>query len=62
MPDDLLTSFIVAAEGLAPQVAVFAEEGERSRRLPLPLVEADGASGSLPPLDTARLAGRRLIR
>ena len=45
MPDDLLTSFIVAAEGLAPQVAAFAEEGERSRRLPLPLVEAMARAG-----------------
>jgi indole-3-acetate monooxygenase len=45
MPDDLLTSFIVAAQGLAPQVAAFAEEGERSRRLPLPLVEAMARAG-----------------
>jgi hypothetical protein len=45
LPDDLLTSFIVAAEGLAPQVAAFAEEGERSRRLPLPLVEAMARAG-----------------
>jgi alkylation response protein AidB-like acyl-CoA dehydrogenase len=45
MPDDPLTSFIVAAEGLAPQVAAFAEEGERSRRLPPPLVEAMARAG-----------------
>ena len=45
MPDDLLISFIVAAEDLAPQVAAFAEEGERSRRLPLPLVEAMARAG-----------------
>ncbi len=45
MPDDLLTSFIVAAEGLAPQVAAFAEEGERCHRLPLPLVEAMARAG-----------------
>jgi alkylation response protein AidB-like acyl-CoA dehydrogenase len=45
MPDDLLSSFIVAAEGLAPQVAAFAEEGERSRQLPLPLVESIARAG-----------------
>ena len=45
MPDDLRTSYIVAAEALAPQVAAFAEESERSRRLPLPLVEAMARAG-----------------
>ena len=45
MPDDLRTSYIVAAEGLAPQVAAFAEESERTRRLPLPLVEAMARAG-----------------
>lgn len=42
---DLATSFIVGAEGLAPQVAAFAEESERTRRLPLPLIEAMARAG-----------------
>jgi hypothetical protein len=33
-------SFIDAAKGLGPQIRASIEEIERSRRLPLPLVEA----------------------
>jgi alkylation response protein AidB-like acyl-CoA dehydrogenase len=45
MSDNLSTAFIVAAEALAPQIEAFAEEGERIRRLPLPLVEAIARAG-----------------
>jgi alkylation response protein AidB-like acyl-CoA dehydrogenase len=45
MPDDPPTSFIVAAESLAPQIAALAEEGERTCRLPPPLVEALARAG-----------------
>jgi alkylation response protein AidB-like acyl-CoA dehydrogenase len=45
MPDDLPTSYIVAVEGLTPQIEAFAEESERTRRLPLPLVEAMARAG-----------------
>jgi indole-3-acetate monooxygenase len=45
MPDDLLTSFMEAAEDLVPQVEAFAEEGERIRRLPPSLVESMARAG-----------------
>src|ERR1700689_4386284 len=38
-------SFIDAAKGLAPQIRASMEEIERSRRLPLPLVEAMAQAG-----------------
>src|SRR5215813_10234702 len=37
--------FIEAAGGLAPQIAACADESERARRLPLPLVEAMAQAG-----------------
>jgi len=40
MADNASSSFIAAAASLAPQIRAFAEESERSRRLPMPLVEA----------------------
>jgi indole-3-acetate monooxygenase len=39
------SSFIDAAKGLAPQIQASAEEIERSRRLPLPLVKAMAQAG-----------------
>ena len=38
-------SFIEAASALAPLTAAYAEESERTRRLPLPLVEAMAQAG-----------------
>src|SRR5205823_5931208 len=43
--DTTLPSFIDAAAALAPLVQASAEESERSRRLPTPLVEAMAQSG-----------------
>src|SRR6266700_5757200 len=45
MSDGRASSFIDAAKGLAPQIQASAEEIERSRRLPLPLVEAMAQAG-----------------
>jgi hypothetical protein len=45
MPYVNLSRFVEAARGLAPQIQSSAEEIERSRRLPLPLVEAMAQAG-----------------
>jgi alkylation response protein AidB-like acyl-CoA dehydrogenase len=45
MADTAPSSFIAAAASLAPQIRAFAEEGEQSRRLPMPLVEAMAEAG-----------------
>jgi alkylation response protein AidB-like acyl-CoA dehydrogenase len=39
------SSFVEAAKGLAPQIQASADEIERSRRLPLPLVDAMAQAG-----------------
>ena len=45
MADTAPSSFIAAAVSLAPQIRASAEEGERSRRLPMKLVEAMAQAG-----------------
>jgi alkylation response protein AidB-like acyl-CoA dehydrogenase len=45
MPETAQSSFIDAAKGLAPQILELAGEIERSRRLPLPLVENMARAG-----------------
>src|SRR5438874_5988558 len=45
MADTTLSSFIDTAAALAPLVQASVEESERSRRLPIPLVEAMAKSG-----------------
>src|SRR5207248_11505457 len=45
MADTTLQSFLDTAAALAPLVQASAEESERSRRLPTPLVEAMARSG-----------------
>ena len=45
MADTASSSFIAAAASLAPQIRASAEESERSRRLPMPLVEAMAQAG-----------------
>src|SRR5271166_99969 len=45
MTSDSATSFIEAAKALAPQIQASAEEGERMRRLSLPVVEAMAQAG-----------------
>src|SRR3954453_21717881 len=45
MADTGSSSFIAAAASLAPQIRAFAEESERSRRLPMPQVEAMAEAG-----------------
>src|SRR5438445_3913446 len=45
MADTTLPSFIDAAAALAPLVQASVEESERSRRLPIPVVEAMAQSG-----------------
>src|SRR5438094_347394 len=45
MPDATLLAFVAAARGLTPQIQASVEEIEKSRRLPLPLVEAIAQAG-----------------
>jgi len=45
MPSATTSAFIEAAKGLAPQIQACADEIERERRLPLPLVEAIAQAG-----------------
>ena len=45
MADIAPSSFIAAAASLAPQIRAFAEEGERLRRLPMPVAEAMAQAG-----------------
>ena len=45
MPDAASPGFIEAAKGLAPQIQASADEIERSRRLPLPLMDAMAQAG-----------------